>query len=132
MLVSLFWTKRLFLQDILFSRIILQKIKTVSFSQEFKCSGARKKFRTGTFRGIFNYTTQHLDLPVYYIYLTVNSLRIKKNATILTRKMHIPQKEHLKISKSFPDYLILQEFPLDSDLKDICSTEQFFFCICRL
>ena len=40
-LVDFFWTKRLFSQGTLFFPGHLLKIRTVLFSQEFRCSGAR-------------------------------------------------------------------------------------------
>ena len=41
-LVDLSWTKKLFSQDTFFFQVILPKIRTSSFSQEFRCPSARK------------------------------------------------------------------------------------------
>ena len=49
--------------DCFFLKVILPEIKTVSFSQEFWCSGAINEFRTGAFPRMFTYSTDHLDLP---------------------------------------------------------------------
>ena len=46
-----------------FLKVILPEIKTVSFSQEFWCSGAINGFRTGAFPRMFTYSTEHSELP---------------------------------------------------------------------
>ena len=39
-----------------FSHVILSKIKTDSFFQQFRCAGSRNRYRTGVFPGIFKYS----------------------------------------------------------------------------
>ena len=49
--------------DSFFLKVILPEIKTVSYSQEFWCSGAINEFRTGAFPRMFSYSTEHPELP---------------------------------------------------------------------
>ena len=49
--------------DCFFLKVILPEIKIVSFSLEFRCSGAINEFRTGAFPRMFTYSTDHPDLP---------------------------------------------------------------------
>ena len=46
-----------------FLQVILSKIRTGSSLQEFRCSGARNKLRTGVFHSLLNHSTEYLDLP---------------------------------------------------------------------
>ena len=50
-------------RTLLFSQVHFTWDKIVSFSQEFRCSGAINEFRTGAFPRMFTYSTDHPDLP---------------------------------------------------------------------
>ena len=101
MSIDLFRTKKLFLQETFtFVQVILLEIKTVSFSKEYSCCGARNKFRTSTFIRIFNYCNylrENLDLPGHCKCLSVSLLRTRKNAIIFPRKQSNATKKHLSI-----------------------------------
>ena len=66
--------------------------KTTFILQGIRFSGAKNKFRTGALPRIFNYSTEHLDLPSHYKYSPVSLLRIKMNSIILLRSKQIPQR----------------------------------------
>ena len=53
-------------EDCFFPKVILPETKIVSFSQEFRCSGAINEFRTGAFPRMFTYSTDHHDLPGHF------------------------------------------------------------------
>ena len=66
-----------------FSQVNLPEIKAGSSSYKFKGFGVRNKFK---------YSTEHLDLPGHCKYLSVSSLRIKKNGIIFPGSKHISQR----------------------------------------
>ena len=66
--------------------------KNTFILQGIRFSGAKNKFRTGALPRIFNYSTEHLDLPSHYKYSPVSLLRIKMNSIILLRSKQIPQR----------------------------------------
>ena len=99
-LVYLLWTNSYSHSRLLFFyQVILRKIKRGSFSQEFRYSGTRNNLRTGTLLRIFKYSTEHLDSPSHFKYLSLSSLRIKKEHLHFPRKQANTTKEHL----SFPE-----------------------------
>ena len=73
----------------------------------------KKEIQSGAIPRIFNYSIEHFDLTEKCKDLPVSSLKIKMNAIIFPGSKQIPQKRTRKytrnISKSLPEYLILQE-----------------------
>ena len=103
-LFELFWRKSLFSQEAaFFTHVILPEIRIGSFSHEFRCSGARNKFRAGVLSRIFSYSTEHLHsvhLLSYCGSLSVSSLRRKRTSqfsqearTYYKRTRHYPRKK---------------------------------------
>ena len=78
--------------DCSFSQYNLSEMRTGSFCQEFRCSVARIKFKTGVLSRIFNCSTEHLDLPVHCKCPSVSSSRIKKKAIVFPGSQQIPHK----------------------------------------
>ena len=86
-----------------FTHVILPEIRIGSFSHEFRCSGARNKFRAGVLSRIFSYSTEHLHsvhLLSYCGSLSVSSLRRKRTSqfsqearTYYKRTRHYPRKK---------------------------------------
>ena len=70
--------------------------KTGSLSQEFRCSFARSKFRTGVLSTIFNCSTERLDLPVHCKFPSASSSKIRKN-TIFSQEATKHHKKYLDI-----------------------------------
>ena len=50
-------------EKVIFYQVILSEIRRGLFFLEFRCTGARKKFRTRALLRIFNYSREHLNLP---------------------------------------------------------------------
>ena len=50
-------------EDCLFLQVILPEIRTVSFTQNFRCSCTRNEFKTVAIPKMFTYLTEHPDFP---------------------------------------------------------------------
>ena len=71
--------------------------KTGSLSQEFRCSFARSKFRTGVLSTIFNCSTERLDLPVHCKFPSLAEIRKNRKNTIFSQEATKHHKKYLDI-----------------------------------
>lgn len=96
-LVDLFWMKKLFSQGTDFSNAIVTDINKNKFDLPgVQVSDARGKFGTGALYRIFNYSTEHLNLPGHSKHLSPNSLS-RNNSYHFPRKQANTTKEHFSI-----------------------------------
>ena len=91
-LVGLLWVKIFFLQEIVFSQLILAEIEAGWFSQEVRCSGARDILRNGALHRTICCPIEHFDLLRYCKYLPVSSLKIKNSVINFLESKQIPQR----------------------------------------
>ena len=83
--------KIVFIGDSLFSHVILPETVTGLLFQEFRYFSTRTKFRAGWPPWIFNYWTDHFDLPGY-CKPNFMFVKDKKSAVIFRGSRQIPQR----------------------------------------
>ena len=101
----------IFIEHLLWMLLYLPDIRTASFFQKFRCPGARYSLPR-----IFNYSTEHFDLPDHYKYPPVCLWRHhfpKKQTSTTKERLSVPGNKSLQrnasvsqeISKFLPEYL---------------------------